>query len=174
DLDTAKLEQERAKESAAELFANLDAIKAEQDEAVDNVEAVVLRTPACAYRSSMPRLPSIGCPIRASVLGGGGGGGEASELCTELNVARVEVAALHSQAVDLGAKEVELLAKLEASQAKITWLQAELEASLAEMAQLQVGSSQGTGGNTSVLASGLISGESRSLIVLEYLHSDAY
>ncbi|KAL6003228.1 hypothetical protein ACLOJK_023451 [Asimina triloba] len=68
DLDVAKFEQQK-------LLIELDAAKAEQDEALDHAKGVILakklqqRLPVCAYRSLTPRLPSTDCPTKVSVLG---------------------------------------------------------------------------------------------------------
>ncbi|KAL6003237.1 hypothetical protein ACLOJK_023460 [Asimina triloba] len=73
-----------------------------------------------------------------------------------------EEASKFSSEVDVGVKEVKLLAKLKESSPQ------------AEPAQLQADSSEGAEGDASSQASGPFSGESRALIISRYLRSDAH
>ncbi|KAL5980928.1 hypothetical protein ACLOJK_028848 [Asimina triloba] len=150
ELDAAKFEQELSKEIAAELLAELDAAKAEQDEALNEAKGGIL-----AKRDLERALEEATAEVTRLFL---------QKLNAEASICLFY----------LGAKEAELLAKLEESQAKIMRLQAELEAPRAEPAQLRVNSSEGAEGDASGQASRPLSGESRALIISGYLCNDAH
>ncbi|KAL5977569.1 hypothetical protein ACLOJK_041467 [Asimina triloba] len=122
DLAIATFEWERIKEALVELLAELDATKAERDEALNDTEGVILakrdleraleETTTEATNLHLQKL-NAEASIRwlsdqvAHALE------EALNLSSKLGTVKIEAAILRSQVSSLGVKEAELLARLE-------------------------------------------------------------
>ncbi|KAL6003216.1 hypothetical protein ACLOJK_023439 [Asimina triloba] len=134
----------RGDRGGQKLLTELDATKAERDEALDHAKGVILakklqqRLPVCAYRSLTPRLPSADCPTKWLLF------------------------------------KAKRATRASRRQSCWRSLRSQLEAPQAEPAQLRADLSEGAEGDASSQASGPLSGESRALIISRYLRSDAH
>ncbi|KAL5984716.1 hypothetical protein ACLOJK_041338 [Asimina triloba] len=125
NLYTTRLDQECLKEDTARLLVDLAAVKAEWDEAVDDVEAIIL-----AKGNLEKALADVNAKLVnlreltgwSRVLSSMPQGERCLFLC--------------GQVANLGLMEVELLSEFKAAGMEVARLQAELEMSHAEVARL--------------------------------------
>ncbi|KAL5996488.1 hypothetical protein ACLOJK_026568 [Asimina triloba] len=146
DLDAATLEQEWAKEAEAELLTKLDMTKVKWDEALDDVEGVILAK--TDFEQALEETTMRATSLRLLKLDDEASiwwqsdQEEVSKLSSELGAKRTEAATLRSQVSSLGVKEAEI--------------------------------SERAKDDAYGQAFGPILGEHQALIISEYLYSDAH